>query len=116
MRTAALARLIFGPEVNIQIPPNLTSPDFGRLLRAGTNDWGGISPVTRDFINPERRWPAVRALRRVTEDAGYELRERLAVYPEFVRARGDFIPKTLEGRVAELVDEAGLVRPAEERW
>ena len=60
VRTAAVARLIFGSEVNIQIPPNLTPDDYGFLLRAGINDWGGISPVTLDFINPERAWPEVR--------------------------------------------------------
>jgi FO synthase len=116
LQTAALARLIFGGEVNIQIPPNLTSPGFSGLLRAGINDWGGISPVTRDFINPERAWPAIRALRDVTGQAGCELRERLAVYPEFVRDRMDFIPATLRTRVTELADESGLVRPTEERW
>ena len=114
--TAALARLIFGSEVNIQIPPNLTSPGFGGLLRSGINDWGGISPVTRDFINPERMWPAIRVLRDVTEQAGFKLRERLAVYPEFVRERMDFIPEMLRTRVAQLADESGLVRPGEERW
>jgi len=114
--TAALARVIFGPEVNVQIPPNLTSPGFGGLLRAGINDWGGISPVTRDYINPERRWPAIRALRDVTEKAGFELRERLAVYPEFIRERVDFLPELLRDRVARMTDNSGLVRPSEERW
>jgi FO synthase len=114
--TAALARVIFGGEVNVQIPPNLTSPGFGGLLRAGINDWGGISPVTRDFINPERRWPAIRALRGVTEQAGFELRERLAVYPEFVRERREFLPELLKDRVIQLADASGLVRPSEERW
>lgn len=112
--TAALARVIFGPEVNIQIPPNLTSPGFGRLLRSGINDWGGVSPVTRDFINPEREWPAIRTLREVTGQAGFELRERLAVYPEFVRA--GFVPEALRDRVARMVESSGLVRPREERW
>ncbi|MCC6389309.1 MAG: 7,8-didemethyl-8-hydroxy-5-deazariboflavin synthase CofG [Bryobacterales bacterium] len=114
--TAALARVIFGPEVNVQIPPNLTSPGFGGLLRAGINDWGGISPVTRDYINPERRWPAIRALRDVTEKAGFELRERLAVYPEFIRERVDFLSELLRDRVARMTDRSGLVRPSEERW
>ncbi|MCC6364509.1 MAG: 7,8-didemethyl-8-hydroxy-5-deazariboflavin synthase CofG [Bryobacterales bacterium] len=114
--TAALARVIFGGEVNVQIPPNLTSPDFGGLLRAGINDWGGISPVTRDYINPERRWPAIRALRDVTEQAGFELRERLAVYPEFVREQREFLPELLKDRVIQMADASGLVRPTEERW
>jgi FO synthase len=110
--TAALARVIFGSEVNVQIPPNLTSPDYATLLRSGINDWGGISPVTADFINPERAWPALRSLRQVTQDAGFELRERLAVYPEFL-AR---IPSGLRDRVRELTDETGLVRREEEQW
>jgi FO synthase len=114
MRTAAVARLIFGNEVNVQIPPNLTAPNFGELLHAGINDWGGISPVTRDFINPERAWPAISLLRNVTERAGYELHERLAVYPEFVPKRAEFISGALHSRVLELAEESGLVRRAEE--
>jgi FO synthase len=116
VRTAAVTRLIFGSEVNIQIPPNLSSGNYGTLLRAGINDWGGISPVTLDFINPERMWPAVRALRAVTEKAGLELRERLAVHPEFVRGRLDFVPAPLRERVLDLSDKSGLVRSEEERW
>ena len=115
IRTTAIARLIFGSEVNIQIPPNLTG-DYGSLLRAGINDWGGISPVTLDFINPERIWPAIRALRDVTTNAGMELRERLAVYPEFIGEPAEFVPEALQERVRELTDESGLVRIEEHRW
>jgi 7,8-didemethyl-8-hydroxy-5-deazariboflavin synthase CofG subunit len=116
VRTAAVARLILGPEVNVQIPPNLTDDDFGCLLRSGINDWGGVSPVTMDFINPERAWPAIRKLREVTARAGYELRERLAIYPEFVRNRRKWLQDPVRERVAELADDAGLVRAGEERW
>src|SRR5207302_1034632 len=87
-RTAAVARVIFGDEINLQVPPNLTPSGYEDYLHAGINDWGGISPVTRDFINPEMAWPQVEALRRVTRESGFELRERLAAYPEYVRKSG----------------------------
>jgi FO synthase len=85
LRTAALARLILGASMNVQAPPNLSYGDFPRLLDAGINDWGGISPVTRDFINPEAAWPQIARLQQETQARGFVLRERLAVYPEFVR-------------------------------
>jgi FO synthase len=118
-RTAAVARLIFGSEVNIQIPPNLTPESYGYFLRAGINDWGGISPVTLDFINPEKVWPEVRRLREVTTQAGFELRERLAVYPEFLREgiRGSqCLSEPVRARSLALSDETGLVRRELERW
>src|SRR5271165_531937 len=89
LRTTALARLILGPQMNIQAPPNLSYAEFPRLLEAGINDWGGISPVTRDFINPEAAWPQIATLRAETEARGFTLNERLALYPEFV-AREEF--------------------------
>ena len=92
-RTLALARIILGPEVNVQSPPNLVADDYPDLLAAGINDWGGISPVTKDFINPEAAWPQIAALRTRTADAGFTLRERLAVYPEF--ATPDFVDTSL---------------------
>jgi len=89
-RTLAVARLIFGPEMNVQSPPNLVADDYPLLLAAGLNDWGGISPVTRDFINPEASWPQITTLERRTAEAGFVLKERLAIYPEFAR-RAEFI-------------------------
>jgi FO synthase len=86
LRTLAVARLMLPGNVNLQAPPNLSYHDFPRLIEGGLNDWGGISPVTKDHINPEAPWPAIRLLREKTEAAGYVLRERLALYPEFVRA------------------------------
>jgi FO synthase len=83
-RTIAVARLILG-DMNVQSPPNLVSDDYPQLLAAGINDWGGISPVTRDFINPESAWPQIAALDRRAKDTGFVLRERLAIYPEFAR-------------------------------
>lgn len=83
LRTLAVARLLM-PNMNIQAPPNLSSPYYDDLLDAGINDWGGISPLTPDFINPEMRWPHVDQLKLRSEAKGYQLRQRLPVYPEFV--------------------------------
>jgi FO synthase len=96
-RTLAVARLILG-DMNLQSPPNLVSEDFPALLDAGINDWGGISPVTQDFINPEAEWPQISILDQRTRDAGFVLRERLAIYPEFA-GRADFIDPNLRPRL-----------------
>src|ERR1700680_3434434 len=93
-RTIAVARLILGGEMNIQSPPNLLLEDYPDLLNAGINDWGGISPVTKDFINPEAAWPQIPVLHMRTEAAGFILRERLAIYPEFARGQ-DFVDARL---------------------
>jgi 7,8-didemethyl-8-hydroxy-5-deazariboflavin synthase CofG subunit len=115
LRTLAVARLLLGPDVNIQAPPNLAATDWPRLLGAGLNDWGGISPLTLDHINPERPWPLIGDLRRQSAAAGFELRERLAVYPEYAR-RTEFVAEPLRARVAALVDGDGLVKERYERW
>src|SRR5467141_4320847 len=107
LRTIALARLILGPHMNIQAPPNLSYDDFPRLLEAGINDWGGISPVTKDFINPEAAWPQISRLKAETESRGFVLRERLALYPEFVR-REEFLSPRVRDRVAALSGADGL--------
>ncbi len=83
MRTIAVGRLLM-PDVNIQAPPNLSAPYYDDLLDAGINDWGGISPLTPDFINPEKPWPHLEQLELRTKAKGYLLRQRLPVYPEFV--------------------------------
>jgi FO synthase len=83
MTACAVTRLIVGPDMNIQAPPNL-SADYGPLLVSGINDWGGISPVTPDFINPEAPWPELGQLAQLCAEAGYFLRERLTIYPEYV--------------------------------
>jgi 7,8-didemethyl-8-hydroxy-5-deazariboflavin synthase CofG subunit len=88
LRTIAVARLILGPEMNVQAPPNLSYSDFPRLLDAGINDWGGISPVTKDHINPEAAWPQIAKLESETNRRGFVLRERLALYPEFLDREG----------------------------
>ncbi|MEO8131139.1 MAG: 7,8-didemethyl-8-hydroxy-5-deazariboflavin synthase CofG [Bryobacteraceae bacterium] len=115
-RTAAVARLIFGEEVNVQVPPNLTPGGYSALLDAGINDWGGVSPVTCDFINPERAWPKLIHLRSVTARAGFELRERLPVYPRYVLASSTWIPDTLRECVSALTDTSGFVPPDKELW
>ena len=115
LRTLAVARLLLGPEMNIQAPPNLADAGYGGLPAAGLNDWGGISPLTPDHINPERPWPLLRELRRATEAAGHELRERLAIYPEYT-TRPEFLDGALRSRVAHYVGPDGLVRRDLERW
>jgi FO synthase len=107
LRTIAIARLILGPHMNIQAPPNLSYADFPRLLEAGINDWGGISPVTKDFINPEAAWPQIAKLRSETESKGFTLRERLALYPEFVRG-GKFLSERVRERALQLADSEGF--------
>jgi 7,8-didemethyl-8-hydroxy-5-deazariboflavin synthase CofG subunit len=107
LRTIALARLILGPQMNVQAPPNLSYEAFPRLLEAGINDWGGISPVTKDFINPEAAWPQIARLQAETESRGFVLRERLALYPEFVR-REEFLSPRVRDRVGALSGKDGF--------
>jgi len=102
MRTIAVARLILGGEMNIQAPPNLTPDAYGMYLLAGINDWGGVSPVTRDHINPEAPWPHLRELADTTRAFGFTLRERLAIYPEFAE-RPEFVDPALRPRIAQLL-------------
>ena len=106
LRTIALARLILGPRMNVQAPPNLSYHDFPRLLDAGINDWGGISPVTKDFINPEAAWPQISRLKSETESRGFTLRERLALYPEFA-GRERFLSPRVRSRIDRITDAHG---------
>src|SRR5215472_3905779 len=107
LRTLAIARLILGPHVNLQAPPNLSYEGFPRLLEAGINDWGGISPVTKDFINPEAAWPQISRLRAETEARGFVLRERLALYPEFF-AREEFASPCVREKMKALAAADGF--------
>ena len=84
VRTVAIARIVLGPEINLQAPPNLSPEAHRRLVRAGINDWGGISPITADYVNPEAPWPHVAELAETCRAEGFELRPRLPVYPEYV--------------------------------
>jgi FO synthase len=115
LRTLAVARLVLGPDVNLQAPPNLAADTYPQLLAAGLNDWGGISPLTLDHINPEKPWPLIPALRRATETAGFRLRERLAIYPEFAD-RPEYLAEPLRPRVGGLLDADGLVKETHEHW
>lgn len=107
LRTIAVARLIFGGEMNLQAPPNLTPEQYQLLLTAGINDWGGVSPLTIDFINPEAPWPQLRTLERVSSELGLQLRQRLALYPEYITQKPGFIAPELEPRLKAMVDEDG---------
>jgi FO synthase len=112
--TVALARLILGPAMNIQAPPNLSPTSLEILARSGLNDWGGVSPLTIDFINPEAPWPELDLLRRRTEAAGYALRERLCVYPEYIRGRPEFFEPAMLERLRAATDPEGYV--ADPQW
>ena len=109
----ALARLILPPEVHLQAPPNL-SDDFGPLLDAGIDDWGGVSPVTADHVNPERPWPALDRLREVTEARGHTLAPRLTIYPEHALAPERWLDEGLRFAVLDRSDAEGLAR--DDRW
>ncbi len=111
--TVAVARLIFGPAMNIQVPPNLTSGDLMPLVRAGINDWGGVSPVTPDHVNPEAPWPHVEELAVQTENAGKDLVQRLALYPEWTRHLARWVDPDLVGPVLRAIDGEGYARESE---
>lgn len=105
--TVAVARLVLGPGARIQAPPNLVDAEYAWLLRAGIDDWGGISPVTPDHVNPERPWPVIEELAQHCTDAGFTLRERLTIYPEYLRNAESWLDPRLAGHVAALADPAG---------
>jgi 7,8-didemethyl-8-hydroxy-5-deazariboflavin synthase CofG subunit len=100
-RTVATARLVLGGEMNIQAPPNLNPKDHKLLLRAGINDWGGISPVTEDYINPEAAWPQIDALAKTCSEEGFTLRERLAIYDEYI-GKPEFLEPALKPLTRDL--------------
>ncbi|HZT67662.1 MAG TPA: 5-amino-6-(D-ribitylamino)uracil--L-tyrosine 4-hydroxyphenyl transferase CofH [Acidimicrobiales bacterium] len=107
--TVAAARLVLPAEIHLQAPPNL-SEDFGTLLDAGIDDWGGVSPVTPDHVNPERAWPALDRLREVTEGRGYTLAPRLTVYPRYVAEPDRWLDARLRFPVMDRADAEGLAR------
>ena len=103
----AVARLVLGPDVRVQAPPNLTDPtELGLLVRAGVDDWGGVSPLTPDHVNPERPWPHLEDLARLTAESGFTLRERLAVQPKYVQSPEPWLDPRIRPHVAALT-EAG---------
>jgi 7,8-didemethyl-8-hydroxy-5-deazariboflavin synthase CofG subunit len=111
LRTVAVARLLLG-NMNIQAPPNLTAPAYDSLLDAGINDWGGVSPLTPDFINPEAPWPHLQDLEQRTRAKGYSLKQRLPVYPEFIPAAMSGGSPLLRDRLAAIADAEGYARRA----
>lgn len=112
LATVAVARLVLGPDMRIQAPPNLVSPaECLALLGAGVDDWGGVSPLTPDHVNPERPWPALDDLAAVTADAGFDLVQRLTAQPKFVQSPAGWIDPRVAGHVAALADpDTGFAR------
>ncbi len=113
VQAIAMARVILPPEIHLQAPPNL-SDDFGVLIDAGIDDWGGVSPITADHVNPERPWPALDRLREVTEAAGYTLAPRLTIYPEFALQPERFLDEALRFPVLDRSDAEALGR--DDHW
>jgi FO synthase len=110
--TIAVARVLLGPSARIQAPPNLVDAEYALIVSAGIDDWGGVSPLTPDHVNPERPWPQIEELAARTADAGFELRERLTVYPEFVLRGEPWLDPRILPHVRALADpETGLARP-----
>jgi FO synthase len=116
LAAVATARVVLGPHMNVQAPPNLSDPNYPRLLDAGINDWGGVSPVTPDHVNPEAPWPRLDALRRRTEEKGFALRERLCIYPEYAARPDPWIAGKMQAPVAALVDGDGLAVEGQRPW
>ncbi|MCY4317981.1 MAG: 5-amino-6-(D-ribitylamino)uracil--L-tyrosine 4-hydroxyphenyl transferase CofH [Alphaproteobacteria bacterium] len=107
--TIAVARLVFGPAASIQAPPNLSPGALGPILAAGINDWGGVSPVTPDFVNPEAPWPHLETLAHETAAAGKQLVERLTAYPRYLDE--EWLAPAMLTRALQLCDADGLARP-----
>ncbi|HEU0240303.1 MAG TPA: bifunctional FO biosynthesis protein CofGH [Micromonosporaceae bacterium] len=119
--TIAVARIVLGPRMRIQAPPNLVDDQLALMIRAGIDDWGGVSPLTPDHVNPERPWPAIDALAAETSVAGFRLAERLTIYPEYVRRGVPWLDPRLAGHVGALADPVtGLAiesaRPVGRPW
>jgi len=115
LATVATARVVFGPRMNVQAPPNLSDPHYPRLIDAGINDWGGVSPVTIDHVNPEAPWPKLRDLERRTAEKGHELRERLAIYPGYALKPDPWIAGKMQEPIRRLAGPDGLADPTRPR-
>lgn len=109
LRTIAAARILLSPEISVQAPPNLSARHIA-YLSAGINDWGGISPVTIDFINPQHEWPEIQALAASCAAAGFTLRERLTVYPRYLLEGSDYLDPAMRSRAAAMAGAEGLAR------
>ncbi|MCF7982042.1 MAG: 5-amino-6-(D-ribitylamino)uracil--L-tyrosine 4-hydroxyphenyl transferase CofH, partial [Pseudomonadales bacterium] len=108
--TIAIARIIFGPEMSIQAPPNLSPGVLPKIIDAGINDWGGVSPVTPDFVNPEAPWPHLETLAQETEISGKYLQERLTLYPDFILNYSKWLDSGLHTRALRMIDTEGYPR------
>jgi len=114
LKTIAIARLIFHGETSVQAPPNLSLGAYQLLLLAGINDWGGISPLTPDFVNIRYPWPKIIEVKKAVEELGFRLRERLPIYPKYILKK--WFPRTLEDRILSIVNDDGLVKRECERF
>jgi FO synthase len=114
--TVAVARLLLGPEMNVQVPPNLSANDYENYLDAGINDWGGVSPLTIDYVNPEAPWPGLDQLRDRTASKGFELKPRLPVYPEYIKASDTWLLDPIKKSVMALADGDGYVKGGIQRY
>ena len=114
LQTAATARVLLGPEMNIQLPPNLslgdTRTEYLVYLKAGINDWGGISPLTIDYVNPEAPWPHLDKLRDQLHERGFELRARFPVYPDYILRKSHYLPESLRERLQLEADPEGYIK------
>ena len=119
LATIALARLLLPSDVTVQAPPNLSdgdvggAPSYARYVDAGINDWGGVSPVTPDHVNPERPWPHLEELEKATKEKGYLLLERLAIHPSYAGDAGAWVDERLRSRVWAAQDAEGFMVPAD---
>ncbi|TKK88465.1 7,8-didemethyl-8-hydroxy-5-deazariboflavin synthase [Herbidospora galbida] len=117
--TIAVTRMVLGPRMRVQAPPNLIGDEYALMIRAGIDDWGGVSPLTPDHVNPERPWPMIDALAERTSEAGFDLRERLTIYPEYVRAGEPWLDPRLSAHVSALASGDGMaldVNPTGRPW
>jgi FO synthase len=112
LKCIAIARILL-KNINIQVPPNLSPKIYAGYIDAGINDWGGISPLTPDYVNPEFPWPTIKDITKVTKMKGFTLRARLPIYPEFINNHdkyGIFVPNSLKKFIEDLTDDSGLVK------
>ena len=114
--TISMARLILGSNMNIQAPPNLSSDNFEIYLDAGINDWGGVSPITIDYVNPESPWPTLNSLKTKTEAKGFKLTPRLPVYPEYFIDTNKYLPEYIIEHIRKISDKSGYVKKGIDKY
>ena len=102
LRLVSIARIILGPNMNLQVPPNISVGDYGKYINAGINDWGGVSPLTIDHVNPEAPWPQLKNLKAITERYGYKLKPRLPIYSEFLDKKETFVSPAMDDKIRNM--------------